>query len=268
LAATAKPLTIKLNVPIGGAAEGVSADLLSKYFTAWYDFLLGTVGIIATIMIMWGGFKWLTSRGDSGIIKDAQDTIWAAITGMILAFGSYTILTLINPNLTTIKMPELKKIGDVAWENKTEDVSVNNATPVQPLNPEGITTAENILGDGNNWWPNLTGNETFVQSSAEALANMRDLGQLPEGFEVTSGYRPDAKPTSQHLAGNAIDVTWPGITQESAQQFVDNLQSSNPGLSTIIETNGENDSTWRQNNNSVGMGIHIDGRTGTPYHER
>jgi len=138
---------ILLNIPIGSIYSGntIDGNLLGAYFEAWYNFLLGTVGIIATIMIMWGGFKWLTSRGDSGMIKDAQDTIWAAIAGMILAFGSYTILTVIKPNLTTIKMPELKKIGDVAWDNG----SATKTALSKPINNNGGAAGTSKPGDRN-----------------------------------------------------------------------------------------------------------------------
>jgi hypothetical protein len=42
------------------------------------------VGVIAVIMIIYGGFKYITSGGDSGKISAAQQTIIYAIVGLII----------------------------------------------------------------------------------------------------------------------------------------------------------------------------------------
>lgn len=103
-----------LNVPIGELKTFTIANgnnsLLGSYIQAWYGFLLGTVGIMATLMIMWGGFKYLTSRGDKGMIDSAKNIIISAITGVVLAFGSYTILSVVNPALLKINMPGLTSL--------------------------------------------------------------------------------------------------------------------------------------------------------------
>jgi hypothetical protein len=42
------------------------------------------VGVVAVIMIIWGGFKYITSGGDSGNIGAAKNTILFAIVGLII----------------------------------------------------------------------------------------------------------------------------------------------------------------------------------------
>ena len=42
------------------------------------------VGIVAVIMIIYGGFKYITSGGDSGNISTAKNTILFAIVGLII----------------------------------------------------------------------------------------------------------------------------------------------------------------------------------------
>lgn len=42
------------------------------------------VGIVAVIMIIWGGFKYITSGGDSGNITGAKNTIIYAIIGLVV----------------------------------------------------------------------------------------------------------------------------------------------------------------------------------------
>lgn len=42
------------------------------------------VAIVAVIMIIWGGFKYITSGGDSGNITTAKNTIIYAIIGLVI----------------------------------------------------------------------------------------------------------------------------------------------------------------------------------------
>jgi hypothetical protein len=57
-------------------------------------------GISALLMIIIGGFFWLTSAGDVGKIGTAKDMIFSAIIGLLIVLASYLILTVIglNPN--------------------------------------------------------------------------------------------------------------------------------------------------------------------------
>ncbi|MFA6428621.1 MAG: pilin [Candidatus Buchananbacteria bacterium] len=75
---------------------------LETYIGWWYKLIMGTVGVLATIYIMWGGFKWLTAAGSSSQISDAQETIKAAIAGLLIALFSFSILYIINPNLLNL----------------------------------------------------------------------------------------------------------------------------------------------------------------------
>jgi len=109
LAATPIESTVKiykLNVPIGEwthiAIGGKDPNPFGFYFQLWYNFILGTIGILATVMIIIGGFQWLVSRGNASQVKEGQDRIFSALIGLALAFLAYTILYLINPQLTSL----------------------------------------------------------------------------------------------------------------------------------------------------------------------
>ncbi|MBI4262005.1 hypothetical protein HY624_00575 [Candidatus Uhrbacteria bacterium] len=57
------------------------------------SWLLAFTGILAFLMFVWGGRLWLMSGGDPEKVKGGVDTMkWAAI-GVILAFGSFMLLT-------------------------------------------------------------------------------------------------------------------------------------------------------------------------------
>ncbi len=129
--------SIKLNVPLAG--KTCISDF-ATYFQTIYSFILGAVAILSTVMIMWGGFKWLTSRGSSGDIGEAKKIITSSIIGLVLAFLSFTILYLVNPKLTVIGLPQLK----------TVNLEVNEAklTPLTTQNYQHPTTAPGKWNSG------------------------------------------------------------------------------------------------------------------------
>ena len=50
------------------------------------------IGIVAVIMIMYGGFKYVTAAGDSNNITSAKNTIVYAIVGLVVAAISQFIV--------------------------------------------------------------------------------------------------------------------------------------------------------------------------------
>ena len=63
----------------------------------WWAFRLA--GILAFAMIVFAGFQYLTSGGNTAQQKDAQERITGAIIGLILLFAFYIILYTINPDV-------------------------------------------------------------------------------------------------------------------------------------------------------------------------
>lgn len=59
------------------------------------------VGIVAVIMIMVGGFKYITSSGDSGSIQSAKNTILYAIVGLIIVALAQAIVRFVLDRATT-----------------------------------------------------------------------------------------------------------------------------------------------------------------------
>ncbi|MEI8361135.1 MAG: pilin [bacterium] len=73
-------------------------------WVAWvYQYSLGIGGILATIIMMFAGFRWMMAGGDSSAIGDAKKYISGAVAGIIILFSSYLILFQINPDLITMK---------------------------------------------------------------------------------------------------------------------------------------------------------------------
>jgi len=54
--------------------------------------LLVAVGIIAVIMIIVGGLRYILSNGDSSKIKSAKDTVLYSVIGLVVAMLAYAIV--------------------------------------------------------------------------------------------------------------------------------------------------------------------------------
>lgn len=60
------------------------------------------VGIVAVIMIVVGGFKYITSGGDSGNITSAKNTIVYAVIGLVIvALAQFIVKFVLNKVTTT-----------------------------------------------------------------------------------------------------------------------------------------------------------------------
>lgn len=101
---------INLQIPIPGYGSVVSGGF-PGYLAAFYKFFIAMLAVASVVMVMWGGFKRIMAAGSPERIKDANDAIISAITGLVLALISYTLLNLVNPklvNFTRLNMDIVK----------------------------------------------------------------------------------------------------------------------------------------------------------------
>ena len=61
---------------------------------------LGIVGALTLLMLVWGGFQWLTSAGNAEKVKMGTQTMVWAIIGVLLVFASYLLLSTFTDYLT------------------------------------------------------------------------------------------------------------------------------------------------------------------------
>ncbi|MDO8505402.1 MAG: pilin [bacterium] len=95
---------VNLQVSIGG----YKVTGIEQYIRRLYVYFVSIAGIVAGIMIVWAGVKWLTSAGAPERITDAKKKIGNAVIGLVLILGSYVILQTINPALVSLKLPPVK----------------------------------------------------------------------------------------------------------------------------------------------------------------
>lgn len=117
-------------VPIPGTFEGkqkVDNDLAGRYIRAIYVYFLWSIGILATIVVVYGGIKWVAAAGNPSRITDARDIINNAIIGIIIGLGSYLMLRIIDPRFVTLGLPpqlqtfKATPLECTTGENQNED---------------------------------------------------------------------------------------------------------------------------------------------------
>jgi hypothetical protein len=87
------------------AARGVDmpTNLIGDggFFTTAVNILLFLIGAVAVIMIIFGGFRYVISGGDSSAVTSAKNTILYAIIGLIIAALAYAIIDFVLNTLVS-----------------------------------------------------------------------------------------------------------------------------------------------------------------------
>lgn len=82
-----------------GTFTGLGTKDLREGVMAIVNVLLGFLGIVAIIIILYGGFVWLTSAGNEDKVGQAKKIITAGIIGLVIIFISYAIATFVITEL-------------------------------------------------------------------------------------------------------------------------------------------------------------------------
>jgi len=70
----------------GGCTDAISTGTttISETIKKIVNIFSAIIGIVAVIMIIYGGFKYISSGGDSGNVTSAKNTIIYAVIGLII----------------------------------------------------------------------------------------------------------------------------------------------------------------------------------------
>ncbi len=63
------------------------------------SWVLGLLALIAVILVIYGGFIWMLSRGNEEEVKKAKDILSGALFGLIIILASYGITNYVFGNL-------------------------------------------------------------------------------------------------------------------------------------------------------------------------
>jgi hypothetical protein len=79
---------------VGNTIGVGTADLKATVINI-IQWVLGLLGLIAVIMILYGGFIWMTAGGNEDKVSTAKKIITAAVVGLIVILLAWAIVTFV-----------------------------------------------------------------------------------------------------------------------------------------------------------------------------
>lgn len=119
-------LQLQLNYPSLPGIGAPNTDFLT-FLRYVYQTLLGMGALLALIIFIYGGLRYLTSFSENKKLSGAKNMMTSAVLGLFILFGSYTILSTIDPGLVVFNI----RIFDFELQKQ----NVNPLTP--PDSPPG-----------------------------------------------------------------------------------------------------------------------------------
>ncbi len=100
VAAAATPLSLENT----GGSLGLGTADLKQTVVNIISWVLGILALVAVVMIIYGGFIWLTAAGNEEKIEKAKKIIGAAVVGLIVVLLAWAIVIFVagtTKNVTT-----------------------------------------------------------------------------------------------------------------------------------------------------------------------
>lgn len=96
LSASASAITIQEGAE-AARCDGCPADLFGDHgvFKQITNTILYIVGIVAVVMLIIGGIRYVVSGGDAKKVTDAKNTVLYAIIGLIICFLAFAIVNFV-----------------------------------------------------------------------------------------------------------------------------------------------------------------------------
>jgi len=89
-----------INVP--GSDGDVDENTLSDVVVQIINIVLGLLGLIAVIIVLIGGFEWMTAGGDDDKVGNAKKRLQYGLTGLVIIFLAYIIVRFVIGQLTNV----------------------------------------------------------------------------------------------------------------------------------------------------------------------
>lgn len=187
----------QLSVPIPGmepfkdipAAEkggNLAIPWLAQYIAAGYKYFVGIAVILAIVLMMIGGFQWMTSGGNSEGVSSGKKRITHAVLGLGLALGSYTILYTINPDLVELNTLNIRNVSNETNDDEQQagtqgGSGTNNSTSASPATGKGKVASSSKEYIGSTIGNKQLTNAPCTAESAQELAKLLVEAQVCVG---------------------------------------------------------------------------------------
>lgn len=242
---------------------------VGEYIQLVYRFALGIVGIIAVVLIMFGGLRWMAAAGNESIITEAKEIVTSAVTGLVIALLSYVILAFINPQTLNLSVsvfkipkppvtscpnpPTLVDVGDVDGLSGHGATACPNAIAAlqavatkmrtDSSNPASYCSTCTIhVGSAYRTPESQAGMYACYQScvdqgymSSNGLTKCKVNGQSTPGGSCTNCVKTAAPCESNHTKGMAFDLYFTGSPLgEAPASDAGNQATNNGGMGGVV----------------------------------
>lgn len=212
------PKKIDLEIPIPSLGTSISPDgsALGVYIRAVFVYFIWIVGLLAVVMIIWGGVQWVAAAGNPARITSAREKVIGAITGLALALTSVVLLNQINPNLTNFQSLNVNSVAAVELSWSTEVLSGVENLP--------SCSVEQVAGEPSRAY---SGRNPALSSS---LGSKWDLGYMDLNAMINFSvqkYQLESLTTNKRITAPAVKAIYliesPKINIDGRQQLYSGL---------------------------------------------
>ncbi|HDQ22384.1 MAG TPA: hypothetical protein ENN28_00220 [Candidatus Uhrbacteria bacterium] len=87
---------VTIDVGLSYATEtGLGTKDIRETIASIINVAMGLLGIVAVVIILLGGFKWMTAAGNEEKVGEAKKLLVAGIIGLVIILTSYAIATFV-----------------------------------------------------------------------------------------------------------------------------------------------------------------------------
>ena len=246
------PMTVFATQDVAKTPMGLISVLI------WWAFRLA--GILAFVMIVYAGFQYLVSGGNTAQQKDAQERIMNAIIGLVLLFAFYIILYTINPDIlsgsfgTTISPPDGSTAGETQEEIKPQQNGdfVLIGTRATLDNYGSIPLSSELSKYNGVYIDKATADKLVILAAEQNLGNWavtEACTEISNGKCITTiGHE-----STCHSLGTCVDVGYGSAPVESVQTSF--INAANQAGFDVIDEYTNDTSLWCS---SSGSGFHLE----------
>ena len=224
----------------------------------WWSFRLA--GILAFAMIVYAGFQYLVSGGNTAQQKDAQERIMNAIIGLVLLFAFYIILHTINPDIlsgssgTTISSSEESTAEETQEEIKPQQsgnfVLIGAGATLD--NYDSIPLSSELLSKDGVYIDKETADKLVILAAKQDLGNWavtEACAEISNGKCITTIDHQSIC----HSLGTCVDIGYGSAPVESVQTSF--INAANQAGFDVIDEYTNNTKLWCS---SSGSGFHLE----------
>ena len=83
--------------------DNTDENTLTEYIGLLVNIVLGLLGVIFTLLIIYSGYTWMTAGGNEDKVSKASTTIKVAIIGLLIVIGAFAIWRFIFERIIELK---------------------------------------------------------------------------------------------------------------------------------------------------------------------